>query len=746
MSINSPKICPQCGAPLQKDAAAGLCPRCVMALHLKPETVFTGELAAASAPRTPEELAPHFPQLEILECLGRGGMGVVYKARQPQLDRVVALKILAPERVMEARFADRFLREARALAKLNHPNIVTVHDFGQTGGYFYLVMEFVDGVNLRELLRGGRLPPAEALAIVPAICDALQYAHDRGIVHRDIKPENILLDKEGKVKIADFGIAKIIQPEAGRADLPVSPEFGAAQQRGPTGVLGTPKYMAPEQAEKPGAVDHRADIYSLGVVFYEMLTGELPGKLLEAPSKKVQIDVRLDEVVLRALERKPELRFQQAGEVKTMVETIAGGVQPAGVPAKAASRKFSWMVSPLSSPEVVEITAHLTRAERSDLVLDELFGGLWFVVATFGNLWLLKSFPPPGNWIVASIIAALFLASLPTMCRTQRRLLASTAWAKEHGYHLGNIRLFSFSRRNLWPVVIFLGVAGLLLYGQDRLFSHVSGLSDLTANLKEQAARKGGKLSRAPFLARFSNGTVELLLVAEDPVSNSLCWQPDGTLSYEPFPNPHGRVWSQGMEIRAIAFRVHGTTAAPVVKFNPELRLQGTTGTSMEWPDPKSPDAICTEMFTCPSNSLKMNIQVGMANGPWKEEITVSPGGGSEHVYPDGTSWRAAVQTNGSAGSEVVIGYLQSLCDGWETRFVGVDTNGETIILPPGRQNSISSNLTSVMTSLSRDKFDQIKEFQLQGRKRQWVEFRNVSLQPGHHTHVEIFDASPPKP
>jgi len=94
----------------------------------------------------------------------------------------------------------------------------------------------------------------------------------------------------------------------------------------------------------------------------------------------------------------------------------------------------------------------------------------------------------------------------------------------------------------------------------------------------------------------------------------------------------------------------------------------------------------------------------------------------------------------------VVIGYLQSLCDGWETRFVGVDTNGETIILPPGRQNSISSNLTSVMTSLSRDKFDQIKEFQLQGRKRQWVEFRNVSLQPGHHTHVEIFDASPPKP
>ena len=341
MSINSPNTCPQCGAPLQADAAAGLCPRCVMALHLKPETVFTGELAAASAPRAPEELAPHFPQLEILECLGRAGMGVVYKARQPQLDRVVALKILAPERVTEARFADRFLREARALAKLNHPNIVAVHDFGQTGGYFYLVMEYVDGVNLRELLQGGRLPPAEALAIVPAICEALQYAHDRGIVHRDIKPENILIDKEGKVKIADFGIAKIVAAVCDRRD-PAGEEMRRSQTAATSEltqagkVLGTPKYMAPEQAEKPGAVDHRADIYSLGVVFYEMLTGELPGKLLEAPSKKVQIDVRLDEVVLRALERKPELRFQQVSEVKTMVETISGGVRPVGDPAEGA--------------------------------------------------------------------------------------------------------------------------------------------------------------------------------------------------------------------------------------------------------------------------------------------------------------------------------------------------------------------------------------------------------------------------
>ncbi|MBU6410982.1 MAG: serine/threonine protein kinase, partial [Verrucomicrobia bacterium] len=225
-------------------------------------------------------------------------------------------------------FAERFLREAKTLAKLNHPNIVTVHDFGQVDGYFYLVMEFVDGVNLRELLRGGRLSPKEALAIVPAICEALQYAHDRGIVHRDIKPENILLDKEGKVKIADFGIARLMAAESEEAAF--KPAASAAPGLTAASVLGTPKYMAPEQAEKPREVDHRADIYSLGVVFYEMLTGELPGKKIEPPSHKVQIDVRLDEVVLRALEKKPELRYQQASEVKTQVETIAAGATKLG--------------------------------------------------------------------------------------------------------------------------------------------------------------------------------------------------------------------------------------------------------------------------------------------------------------------------------------------------------------------------------------------------------------------------------
>ena len=289
-----------------------------MALNLKTETVFTDDPPAAQPPLPPEQIAPYFPQLEILEFLGRGGMGVVYKARQKTLNRLVALKLLAPERVNDAKFAERFTREAQALAALSHPNIVTIYDFGQAGGFYYLLMEFVDGLNLRQLLRSRKFTPEEALAIVPPLCDALQFAHDRGIVHRDIKPENLLLDKAGRVKVADFGIAKMLGTIKGnQAGEPASAENTTQS------TVGTPGYSAPEQKTDPSRVDSRADIYSLGVVFYEMLTGELPGKPLEPPSRKVHIDVRLDEVVLRALEKKPELRYQQANEVKTCVEIIA---------------------------------------------------------------------------------------------------------------------------------------------------------------------------------------------------------------------------------------------------------------------------------------------------------------------------------------------------------------------------------------------------------------------------------------
>lgn len=274
--------------------------------------------AGAFQPPTVARLSELFPTLQIIELVGAGGMGAVYKARQAGLDRLVALKILPEEFAHDVKFALRFTREARTLARLNHPNIVSVHEFGNVKETYYFLMEFVDGSTLRDVVKAGQLAPQHALAIVPHLCDALQFAHDKGVIHRDIKPENILIAKDGSVKIADFGLSRILGNESQQDDL-----TGTHQ------VMGTPRYMAPEQMEGAHSVDHRADIYSLGVVFYEMLTGELPIGRFAAPSKKVQIDVRLDEVVLRTLEKEPKHRYQHASQIKSDVQSITSSDNPA---------------------------------------------------------------------------------------------------------------------------------------------------------------------------------------------------------------------------------------------------------------------------------------------------------------------------------------------------------------------------------------------------------------------------------
>ena len=317
--------CPNCGNPLPKGGLAGLCPACLLDAATVTETAEATVYKGFEPPKL-EELAGLFPNLAILQLVGAGGMGAVYKARQPALDRLVALKILPRGSSEGVNFAERFNREARALARLSHPNIVTVHEFGHVQGLHYFIMEYVEGANLRQLEQAGRLAPREALQLIPQICDALQYAHDEGVVHRDIKPENILVDRKGRVKIADFGLAKILGVDADQARLTAEGQ-----------VMGTPHYMAPEQLERPLAVDHRADIYSLGVVLYEMLTGDLPLGKFPPPSRKVTVDVRLDEVVLRALENDPARRYQQASEVKSELHTISETPVPPATSTKSST-------------------------------------------------------------------------------------------------------------------------------------------------------------------------------------------------------------------------------------------------------------------------------------------------------------------------------------------------------------------------------------------------------------------------
>lgn len=311
--------CPVCGTVIPADAPAGACPAC--ALRGGFGTDHGGDAVRAPQAADLESLRALFPNFDLLNPLGGGGMGEVYRARQKNLNRLVAIKLLPPSFRGNSAFIERFQREAQTLARLNHPNIVTIFEFGETDGRCYLVMELVDGMNLRQLLSLGKMEPREALALIPGLCEALQFAHEHGVVHRDIKPENILIDRQGRVKVVDFGIAKIMDGAPGGKGLTA---FGEK--------VGTPDYMAPEQRDRPAAVDHRADIFSLGVVLYEMLTGEVPRGRFEPPSQRVQVDVRLDAIVLRAMAANPDLRYQKVGEFKTGVATVAGSPAPVGKP------------------------------------------------------------------------------------------------------------------------------------------------------------------------------------------------------------------------------------------------------------------------------------------------------------------------------------------------------------------------------------------------------------------------------
>ncbi len=259
---------------------------------------------------TAEALNARIPNLDVTGILGHGGMGLVYRGHHPLLDRPVAIKVVRPDISADLEFQSRFLREARTLAKLRHPYIVTVYDLGKLGDLYYLVMEYVEGSSLRQKLAERSISARDTLDFVPQIAEALQHAHESGIVHRDVKPENVLIDARGRVRLVDFGLATL---------------FGAKAVRDPDDnrVAGTPSYMAPEQFTTPETVDHRADIYSTGVVFYEMLAGCLPKADHVPPSKQTMCDPRLDPIVMRAIEHERDRRYQQARHLHDEVTSVS---------------------------------------------------------------------------------------------------------------------------------------------------------------------------------------------------------------------------------------------------------------------------------------------------------------------------------------------------------------------------------------------------------------------------------------
>jgi tRNA A-37 threonylcarbamoyl transferase component Bud32 len=306
----------------------GLCPRCLLlGMHDsrfesppedEDEDVPPPSTKGLATTLEDDELVAELPNFELVERLGKGGMGVVWKARERVLNRHVAIKLLHNVK-NDAAFVERFTREACVMAQLNHPNIVTLYSFGRTrSNHCYLVMEMVDGADLADLMAHHRLDVPTALTIVHDICAALSHAHDAGFVHRDIKPGNVLIDRHGRIKVADFGLARLTRM-ADKDTLAITKQGWA---------VGTPHYTAPEQANGRGDEDNRADIYSLGVMLYQMLTGELPIGIFRPPSQKEKMDKRLDKVVLRALQEEPAKRYQEIREFSNDVQAIREDVDP----------------------------------------------------------------------------------------------------------------------------------------------------------------------------------------------------------------------------------------------------------------------------------------------------------------------------------------------------------------------------------------------------------------------------------
>lgn len=273
-----------------------------------------------------QPVLPVVPGYEFVELLGRGGMGEVWKAKQLSLGRIVAMKILPEKFSRDAEFVARFEKEANALASLSHPNIVQIIDRGQADGRYFFTMELVPGINLREMMNGSRLSVTDALRIMVQVARGIDSAHEQKIVHRDLKPENVLVDPRGHIKIADFGLAGM---QGNDKNIALTATAVA---------MGTLNYMAPEQRRDARNVDARADLYSLGVMLYESLTGEVPMGRFKLPSQKVSgLDPRLDEIVAQLLEAEPEARPQRARDVAQALEPLISTSQIPGAAANSGT-------------------------------------------------------------------------------------------------------------------------------------------------------------------------------------------------------------------------------------------------------------------------------------------------------------------------------------------------------------------------------------------------------------------------
>ncbi len=342
---------------------------------------------------------------EILGEIGRGGMGVVYKARDTHLDRLVAIKVLPPEKVADPERKRRFIQEAKAASALNHPNIITIHDINCDDGVDFIVMEYIAGQTLGGVVAPKGLRPAQALKYAVQIADALATAHGAGIVHRDLKPANVMVTEEGRVKILDFGLAKLTDPSDYSPDAATLTERPASREGT---VVGTAAYMSPEQAEGR-KLDARSDIFSFGTVLYEMLTAQRPfrgdsalatmAKILnddpQSPSQLTpSISPDLEKTILRCMRKDPARRYQTMADLKVALEDLQEE-SASGVQVQAAPSRRRWVWAALL-PVLLAAAFFAWRALRPPPPAEPLRA---VALTTLPGAELYPSFSPDGNHV-----------------------------------------------------------------------------------------------------------------------------------------------------------------------------------------------------------------------------------------------------------------------------------------------------------------------------------------------------------
>jgi len=351
--MNTIKLCRQCAKPLAPDALLGLCPECMMQAGLSPSSktaIPVSPDAFVEGPDTetqtfiPGTRLGYIGDYELLEEIARGGMGVVYKARQSSLKRIVAVKMIRSGELADEAEVKRFRAEAQAAAQLQHPNIVAIHEIGEHEGRHYFSMDFVEGRNLAQIAAGRPVAPRSAAQWLKAIAEAVQFAHQRGVLHRDLKPQNIMLDASGRPRVTDFGLAKNLAGDSSLTDT------GA--------VMGSPSYMSPEQAHgRNDLVGPASDVYSLGAILYELLTGRPPfrGKspmdtlsqvVNDEPPRPRSLNpgapADLETICLKCLEKQPLRRYPTARELEADLGRFLAGEPVQARPASALRRTMSW--------------------------------------------------------------------------------------------------------------------------------------------------------------------------------------------------------------------------------------------------------------------------------------------------------------------------------------------------------------------------------------------------------------------